>query len=485
MSTTTTSSTDAQPRQLDRLSIPGMTRQVPGYDGGVNAMLVAFGLTVLIERNWLAKAGDVITVVRMPELVQLATYQLKSGDETAAHYFLSIDQEDLPDGEARLGYVVHYKDGGEDASYPLSVLVKTDLPGGKNNNPPFPGAGHSELKFGLSNTTVYPPDAIRGVTVTVEPYPQMHAWDTIHFHWGSLLVTHQVTGVGMATVFTLTHAQLIEGGDGVGLLTGFYIVDVVGNPSSERSPDTKVLVDLDSSKLAEPAFLTDDFPGLIDLERLDNRDLILEMYNSATIGRVGDIYDIDFRVYLALGGIIVHRGFEFITTAGRPVNHPVPHAIVRAAAGGRVEARYVLRKQNPPSDLYSRVAPAQVVGSIVPLDAPRFEQYPGHIVNPIPNSAVVDIPWYPWRKPTDEITLILRYVRGLNDVVVYSDEFVVGASWPDEAPVKRVIYRADLLRFNGYKPHLYYVINPPDVKSRSVKWNESERQLVQIGVPGR
>lgn len=485
MPNTKTSNSGAQPLQLDRLSIPGMTRNVAGYDGGVSAMLLTFGLTVRVDKNWLAKPGDVITVVRMPELTQLATYQLKSGDEEAAHYFLSIEHKDLPDGEARLGYVVHYADGGEDVSYTLSVLVKTDLPGGKNHNPPFPGVGHSELKFSLSTTTVYPPDAIRGVTVTVEPYPNMHAWDTIHFHWGNLLVSHQVAGVGLATVFTINHGQLIEGGDGIDLLVGFYVVDVVGNPSSERSTDTKVLVDLDSSKLEAPSLLTDDPTGYVDIERLDNKDLEIEFYTAASIGRPGDLYDIDFRAYPALGDVIVHRAFEPIITAGRPVVHSVPYGIVRAAAGGHIEVRFVLRKQNPPSDLYSRITSALVLGSIVWLQAPDFQDYPRHIVNPIPNSAVINIPWYPWRKPTDEVTLILRYVRGLNDVVLHYDTFTVGDSWPDEAPVKRVIYRQDLEKFNRYTPDMYYVLEQTGVARRSTSLNESLRQRVQIGVPGK
>ena len=480
-----TSKSPGQPKQLDRLSIPGMTKNVPGYDGGVAAWLLVQGLTVVVDRNWLAKPGDVITVVSMPNLVQLATLQLKEGDEAASYYFFSIEHKHLPDGEIRLGYVVHYIDGGEDASYTLSVLVKTDLPGGKNNNPPFPGMGHSELKFTLSTTLVEPPDAIRGITVTVKPYPNMHARDMIHFNWAHVLITQQVAGVGQDTVFTIKHADLIEGGDGIGLLTGFYLVDMVGNRSSDASADTKVDVSLDSSKLEAPAIITNDPPGIIDIERLNGEDLPIEIFNPAAVAPAGSLYDIDFRSYPPNGGVIVHRDFERVTTAGRPVTHHVAYGVVRAAAGGRVEVRYVLRKQNPPTDLYSRTASAQVFGSVQRLEAPFFEQYPNHTVFPIPSSAVVDIPWYSTRKPTDQLTLILRYVRGLGDVVVFSETRQVGTSWPDGAPVKRLIYRADLERFSGYKPDLYYVVEPSAVQGRSVGLNESLRQPVQIGLQSR
>lgn len=479
------SKSPVKPKQLDRLNIPGMTKNVPGYDGGVGAWLLVGGLTVVVDRNWLAKPGDVINIVRMPDLVQLATLQLKDGDQTANHYFFSIERKDLPDGETRLGYVVHYKEGGEDASYTLSVLVKTDLPGGKNNNPPFPGMGHSALKFTLSTTLVDPPDAIRGVTVTVKPYPNMHGRDKIHFNWAHVLITKQVAGVGLDTVFTISHAELIEGGDGIGLLAGFYLEDLVNNPSSDRSPDTKVDVNLDSSKLEAPAIITDDSPGIIDIERLNGKDLPIEIFNIAAVAPAGSLYDIDFRSYPPNGGVIVHRDFERVVTAGRPVIHNVPYGVVRAAAGGRVEIRYVLRKQNPPADLYSRTASAKVFGSVQRLEAPFFEKYPDHVVFPIPDSAVIDIPWYSTRRSTDQLTLILRYVRGLGDVLVFSETRQVGTSWPDGAPVKRLIYRADLERFAGYKPDLYYVVEPSTVEARSVDLNESLRQPVQIGLQSR
>ena len=472
-----------QPRQLDRLNIPGMKQNVIGYDGGVGLWLLTYGLTVVVDRNWLASPGDVINIVRMPDMLQLATLMLKEGDEAANHYFFSIEHKNLPDGEVRLGYVVHFKEGGEAASYTLSVLVKTDLPGGRNNNPPFPGVGHSELKFTLSTTIVDPPDAIRGVTVTVAPYPNMHARDMIHFSWASVLIIQQVAGVGRETVFNISRDQLMEGGDGTDLLVGFLLVDQVGNTSTDRSADTKVQVNLDSTRLEGPAIITDGPVDTIDIERLNGEDLLIEMHNSAAIAPAGSLYDIDFRSYPPNGGVIVHRDFERVITAGRTVTHNVPYGVVRAAAGGRVEIKYVLRKQNPAVDLYSRITVAKVFGSIVRLEAPYFAEYPGHTVHPIPNSALVSIPYYPWRQAQDKLTLIMRYVRGLNDVVVFSESKLVGDSWPEGAPFQRLIYRQDLERFDGYKPYLYYVVEPRIVEGSTPELNESLRQLVQIGLP--
>ncbi|WEL73661.1 hypothetical protein P0D94_16895 [Pseudomonas sp. CBSPCGW29] len=93
----------------------------------------------------------------------------------------------------------------------------------------------------------------------------------------------------------------------------------------------------------------------------------------------------------------------------------------------------------------------------------------------------MSIPWYPWCKPTDSITVILRYVKSLNETIVFSEPRVVGTSWVDGAPIRRLIYRKDLERFEGFSPELYYVYESAQVRARSLDLNESVRQRVQIG----
>ncbi len=188
-----------KPKPLDRLIIPGMTTPVPGYDGGIPQWLVSFGLTVQVDKNWFAQPGDTINIVTMPDLKPLATKKLESGDEHSNTFFFSIDKAHLPDGEIRLGYEVHLVgDPIPRVSNTRSLLIKTDLPGGKDNDHTVPG--HSELKFSLSTRTVYPPDANRGITAIIEPYPNMDGRDTIHFMWAGLTIEQQVAGVGQPTV---------------------------------------------------------------------------------------------------------------------------------------------------------------------------------------------------------------------------------------------------------------------------------------------
>ena len=481
MSTESAKTSPGQPNQLPRLSIPGMTDNVDGYDGGIPAWLMVAGLTVRLDNSWFASLGDTISIVSMPSMTLLALKQVQAGEEQNNSYFFSIPQEKLPDGEQRLGYVVNYKGSSSDyeASYPLSALVKTDLPAGEDTDQFEPG--HSELKYTLSTLEVYPPDAAKGVSVIIQPYPNMHPSDRIYFQWGGLNIVQQVAGVGQATLIVINHAQITKAGDSDGLLVGFYVVDLVGNASTPRSKNTKVLVALDSAQRDGPFIQSEDQPGYIDIERLNGANLRVGMYTPATIGRTGDWYVITFKAYPPLGGEVVHRRIETITRAGTATYHDVPYSKVRAAAGGWVEISYELIRADDLVTHVSRKTFAEVVGAVVRLEAPYFEKYPEDIAV-IEKTLVVNIPWYDWRKPTDTLTLILRYVKSRNEVILFSMTKPVGTFWSDGQPILWALNGADMEPFVGYAPDLYFVYESESasIRARSVNLNESLRRRVQI-----
>ncbi|QHF44915.1 hypothetical protein PspS35_14435 [Pseudomonas sp. S35] len=480
MSTESAKTSPGQPNQLPRLSIPGMTDNVDGYDGGIPAWLMVSGLTVRVDNNWLANLGDIISIVLMPSMTLLALKRVQPREEENESYFFSIPRKKLPDGELRLGYVVNFKGNKDDyeASYPLSVLVKTDLPAGEDIDQLEPG--HSELKFSLSTLEVYPPDAAKGVSVIIQPYPNMHPMDRIYFQWGGLTIVQQVAGVGQATLILINHAQITKAGDSDGLLVGFYVVDHVGNASTPRSRNLRVLVALDSAQRDGPFIQSDDRPGYIDLERLNGADLTVGMYTPAPIGRTGDWYVITFKAYPPLGGEVVHRRIETITRAGTATYHDVPYSKVRAAAGGWAETSYELIRADDLVNQISKKTFAEVVGPVIRLEAPYFEKYPEDIAI-IEKSMVVNIPWYDWRKPTDNLTLILRYVKSLNEVILYSVTKTVG-TFCDGQPVQWALNGKDIEQFLGYAPDLYFVYESKSasMKARSMDLNESLRRRVQI-----
>ncbi|MGF6093985.1 hypothetical protein [Pseudomonas sp. 18175] len=469
------------PKNLDRLSIPGMTENVDGYDGGIPAWLFESGLTFRVDKNWKAKVGDVITVGKLitPTTIEpLAVKKLVAGEEAHNFYFFSTEQKNLPDGPHALVYAVSYGDGsGDDLSYVLEVFVRTELPAGDDDDQVKPG--HSGIDFSVSETVIVPGNA-HTVKVTVQPYKNVHPLDKIILHWGHVIITQPVAGAINPTVIPVTYQDIVDGGDGKRNEVWLEIIDLVGNVSTPGSAGIFVSVTLDTSKPDGPIPVNAGPSGYIDLEVVDEKPLELQMFTPSNIGLRNDIYDVTCRFYPPKGGIKVVHKYVPITTAGRPVSAFFDYLDVRAAAEGRIDTSFVLRRGAAPFEIYSKKTTAQVKGSIVRLADPSIEGYPSDVIGDDPEHVIASIPYYAWRHAADKISLILRYVRALNDVIVHIDTQPVGLSIPDGAPVRRVITRAQLQMFKGYRPELYYVIDTGFTKARAVDLNESLRRVITI-----
>lgn len=469
------------PKNLDRLYIPGMSEDLEVYDAGVPAWLFISGLTLQVDKNWNAKPGDLITVGKLinPTTVEpIAIKTLKPGEEAHNHYFFSADQKDLPDGPHALVYVVHYGGGAQyDISYALETLVKTDLPAGDDEDQIEPG--HSGLHFSVSETAIVPGNA-NSVKVTVQPYKNLNPTDKIILHWGDVIITQQVAGIALPTVIAVTYQDIVDGGDSDRFQVWFEALDQAGNVSTPGSASLFVSVILDSSKPDGPALVNAGPLGYVDLEVLAERPLELQMFTPSNVGLKGDMYDVTCRFYPPKGGVKVVHQFVPITTPGRPHSVFFDYLDVRAAAEGRIDASFVLRRTSAPFEIYSKKTTAQVKGSIVRLEAPYIEAYPTDVIAGDPEYVIADIPYYAWRHATDQISLILRYVRALGDVVVHLDKQVVGPSVPAGAPVKRVINREHLQMFKGLRPEIYYVISTSFTRARAVDLNESLRRVLTI-----
>ena len=474
-----------KPKFLDTLRVPGMSPAFAGYDGGIPLWLLARGLTVSVDKNWPAKPGDKIEVLSIVGMKVLAEKTLEPGEEARSSFSFAISDSDLPNGDLILGYRVWYTGGpSNDLSYPLTLMVKRTLPAGEDQDHITPG--HSELNFKISDTEIREIQAGRGVTLTFEPYPNMQALDRIECQVGSFLAPpQQVTGVGQQTEIKLNRDQIISIGNGTSRLVSFQVVDAVRNVSTPRSRNIPVLVDVGSANYAAPIFATQNYPGLIDLESLNGEPLHMQLFTYPDQGPVGYTFFASYQGYPKLGGRVLHDQYIPIVAAGRPHDFFVPHDKVRAVAGGKVEISFILF-QGLNIVGYSKIASAAVQDAIIRLQAPIFLRYPSHVVNPIPTGgAAVEIPWYAWRRPTDKIMLLMRYViPGSHDLILYDDLFTVGQV-PEGVPIRRLIPYEDLLRFDGTTPELYYVYEPENILARSTSLNESLRQEVRIGAPGR
>lgn len=482
-----------KPKFLDTLRVPGMSPAFKGYDGGIPLWLLARGLTVDVDKNWAAKPGDKIQVLSIAEGMKvLVEKTLLPGEEERNSFSFSLNDGPPPHGhlpqgdvvDVILGYRVFYKGGPEnDLSYPLTLMVKRTLPAGDDKDHIEPG--HSALNFKVSDLEIREIHANRGVTITCEPYPNMHALDVIELQFGNYFAPRQqVAGVGLPTDVKLNRDQIIAIGNGSNRLVSFQVVDAVRNVSTPRSKLVPALVDVGAANLAAPIFTQQVVPGIIDLESLAGENLHMQLFNYADEAPVGHTYFATFRGYPKLGGVVLHEKYVDIEAAGRPHDFHVPNDKVRACAGHKMELSYILLKGLDVVG-YSKFASSAVQGVLVRLQPPVFLRYPSHVVNPIPlNGAAVEIPWYAWRQPTDKLMLIMRYqIPGSNDLIIYDDLFTVGQV-PEGVPIRRLIPYEGLLKFNGTTPDLYYVYEPENILASSKDLNESIRQPVQIGAPG-
>lgn len=470
------------PKNLDRLYIPGMSENVAGYDAGIPKWLFESGMTMQVYKNWAAKPGDSISVGKLLDNGSMEvwiTKVLTAGEEQHNYYLFSISQKHLPDGLYALVYSVTYNDGsGRDRSYPLLTAVKTDIPAGDDKDQMEPG--HSELRFSVSEREIVPGNASRGCTVTLEPYPNMSPTDQVILHWGSVIITQDVPGVGKPTVITVTYQHIVEAGDSQGLRVWLEVIDLVGNISTPGSAHITVSVNLDMTRPDGPVIVNGGPPGYIDLEVLNEQPLELQFFTPAHIGLAGDLYDVMLRCYPPKGGVKVIHKFVPLTQPGRPHKAFFDYLDIRAAAEGSIEASFVLRKSAEPFEIYSKKTTAEVKGSIFRLEAPHIEGYADDHIADDPEHVIVNIPYYAWRRPSDRIALILRYVKTLNEVIVHIETNEVGLSWQEGSPVKRLIYRAQLEQFKGYRPELYYVISTGFTRARAVDLNESLRRVITI-----
>ena len=475
-----------KPKFLDTPRVPGMSPAFKGYDGGIAQWLLAKGLTVAVDKNWSAKPKDKIQVLSIAGGVKvLAEKTLLPGEEQRNSFSFAISDNDLPEGDVILQYKVLYEGGPDnDASYPLTLMVKRSLPAGDDKDHIEPG--HSALNFTLSDLEIREIQAGRGVTITCDPYPNMHELDVIEAQFGNYFPPRQqVPGVGLPTEIKLNRDQIVAVGNGTNRLVSFQVVDAVRNVSTPRSRNIPVLVDIGTANLAAPLFKKEQqpFPGVIDLETLNGNALQMELFTYPWEGPVGHTYLATFRGYPKLGGVVLHEAYVPIKAAGRPHDFHIPNDKVRACAGGKVEVSFILFKGLDRVG-YSKFASATVQDALVRLQPPTFLRYPSHVVNPIPlNGAAVEIPNYTWRQPTDQLMLIMRYeVPGSHDLIIYDDSFTVGQV-PEGGPIRRLIPYDGLLKFNGTTPDLYYVYESANILASSRDLNESIRQPVQIGAP--
>ncbi|MHC8344302.1 Ig-like domain-containing protein [Pseudomonas sp. RT6P73] len=471
--------------------IPARTdmQNQPPYHGGIPARALEGGLQVIINAWETMNIGDLVEMFWGNSSAPVWSKTIELESELNKDVVFRIAEGFILDGDARSVFyrITRPTQGPQDSTPILTLLVKRTRPGGLDDSPE---PGHDGLKYTLTpdiSNGVDPGMAEQGVQMRIEPYENITVYDRIIARWGSQEVMHypvtpQQVENSDPIVITFTKAVIEAAGDGTRVAVTYQVIDRCNNYPDERAPwaaSTHVLVDLGGNRLNAPRVLVEGRPtDTIDLELLGEADVIVRVYTPETDFAVGDKIVMTWSGTPAEGGPIVvgplEQTVEFVPFQ---CDFIIPNASVKAIAKGWATVSYV-RVRDGVANRPSKNASVDVVGEISHLLAPSVKEAPGGALPTETLWATVNIPWYPGRQSSDQVTLIWEASRPGSGAEYYEDPRPVG-DVPEHDPILRSVSNAEIRRFDGLNVKVYYRVANDKALVRSVR--ESKPFWMQVG----
>ena len=482
--------TPVSPLALRPLQIAGMTEPVELGDGGINLEAVTdYPLGLLCAVNAYSKpilAGDKLEIFWGDQRIFTRLVQPEEEGVNKPLFFY------LPTGPIVSGWVEnvyyhltrHGQTSPEDPSTPLRVLVKLDLPGGRDKNPHLPG--HSELHIAqlpedVINNGVDVEWATNGVTMTIPFYPNIAVRDVVQVKWGSFLLSpHSVTAEQAARtvpiVVTANQDAILAGGDGNALPVQYHIHDEVWNFSEKWSQATKVKVDAGAWRLEAP-IIKQSVDGTIDLDKLDKDDVIVEINVGTNDFELGDTVTMTWTGTPQTGKPLINTQSLPVTSIPSILKMTVPYEEVRAIAMGTADVAYVLHKKNGGPPLSSKRTSAQVMGQVLLIPEPTIREVLGDTLEPDEMFATVDIS-YPGMADSDLVNLIWRGTRSNDQPYVHEEQHPVTEGEAAAKLITRTVNGEHIRVLENGSLRLYYVVSNDKAAFYGV--SKSEHLLVKV-----
>ncbi|MCP1475053.1 hypothetical protein ABIA54_000855 [Pseudomonas sp. EB276 TE3739] len=296
------------PLLLKELDIPGRSKEpvstVPIIWGiGIAAALGNFPLNGLLCQAgpWGNMAvGDKLTIFwGTGENVWVETVDKT---EVGTQLRMFVPSQHMADGSFAVSYVVKPLGGADEPSEVMQVLVKLTRPGGHDDNGEI---GHSKLIMTIPKEIVDggidKDNVAAGVPITLgktagtAPYPYAAAGDVCRISWGGIFVFSepltQEQAEGKAPVLvTITEAVIREAGDAdsPGVAVAFEVYDKVLNRSEDWSPEQRIVVAVDATRLDAP-ILKEAKNNELDLDALAGKPGTAQVPTSKSEFELGDI----------------------------------------------------------------------------------------------------------------------------------------------------------------------------------------------------
>jgi len=381
-----------EPMILEELGIPGRSKDPVSTDPDVWGINIAAALGNFPLHGLQCQAGPWGNMAEGDRLTifwgtgQNVWLEIVNKDEVKTQLRMFVPPQHMVDGKFSVSYSVKPLGASKDEpSEVMQVLVKLTRPGGHDDNG---DGGHSKLIMiipqDILDDGINKENLEAGVKISIgeangtPPYPYAAAGDICRLSWGGIYVfseplTQEQAEGKTPIIITITEEIIKEAGDAPGVAVVFEVYDCVFNRSEDWSPEQRIKVAVDESRLVAP-LLKGTVNNVLDVDELGDADGTVQVIATDTSTfKVGD------EVFIRIKGTPVEGPpIDWEPSAGVELNSvpsimeiKAPNAVLRQLAKSQITLSYRLEKADGSADLKSKSQFIRAIGEVQRLAAPE------------------------------------------------------------------------------------------------------------------
>lgn len=285
-----------------------------------------------------------------------------------------------------------------------SVIVKLDVPGGRDPDPDSPYQNE-----GLLKPTVLPPGIITsptGVTVTIAPYLNMEVGDKITVSWNGEFILHIIDSadqLGHPVVVEVPRSIIEMAGDSDMLEVRYEIRDIVNNWSRWSLP---TFVEVEAGHSSLPAPVAPQAPNmLLDLDRLAGNPvqaLVLTYPQMAGSDEITLVVERNTAEGMALEPFVMTKTVQNPSSF---VEFFVPFEQFLPITQGRARLKYTVEKASGGMQR-SKSLSLTIIGQVQSLQAPSVPAAQDGVLDPASRHVTAQVPPYYFMADGNDVTLV-------------------------------------------------------------------------------
>ncbi|AZZ76242.1 hypothetical protein CCX46_14140 [Pseudomonas sp. RU47] len=403
-----------KPLLLAELGIPGRSKDPVSKDPDIWGINIAAALGNFPLHGLQCQAGPWGNMASGDRLTIFWGTGLDAGgktvlkDEVGTQLRMFVPSRHMVDGQFAVSYVVKPLGGTDQPSEVMQVLVKLTRPGGHDENG---DGGHSKLIM------IIPQDILdggidkeiaeKGVKISIgkadgtPPYPYAAAGDICRVSWGGIFVLSepltQEQAEGKTPIIVKIEKDFItDAGDAEfpGVAVVFEVYDKVFNRSEDWSPEQRVVVAVDATRLIAP-LLKETLNNVLDVDQLGDADGTVQIIATDTTNfKIGDIPFIKIKGTPVEGAPIdLEVEGAALTSVPSIIEIKAPNAVLRQLAKSQITLSYRLKKADGSKDLKSKSQFIRAIGEVQRLAAPIMLDEDSGALDPTLAQVRLEIPF--------------------------------------------------------------------------------------------